>query len=127
LSLAIHHPRIHAKRAAVPADLHFRNGRTDYNIDGRYDHSCLPFDLEFFHLLSAVSHNPVAAFAQAEPSQAGAPSDSINACPRTPPALLKLFWRNIRGRHGTIYFQGLHDFTDSTSWLATATSMFVEC
>jgi hypothetical protein len=39
-------------RAAVPADLHFRNGRCDKNARGGHDGSSLPFSLEFFHLLS---------------------------------------------------------------------------
>ena len=53
------------KRAAVPADLHFRNGRIEKTIlAGRC--LSLPFDFKCFHLLSAVPHNPVAAFAQAQ-------------------------------------------------------------
>jgi Cu2+-exporting ATPase len=52
--------------------LHFRNGRYDKNARDGHDGSCLSFGLEFFHLLSVVPHNPVAPFAQAKPSQAGA-------------------------------------------------------
>jgi hypothetical protein len=66
-------------RAAVPADLHFRNGHCDKNARDGHDGSCLSFGLEFLHLLSVVPHNPVAPFAEAKPSQAGATGDSVNA------------------------------------------------
>jgi len=39
----------------------------------------LPFNFKFFHLLSVVPHNPVAPFAKAKTSQAGAANNSVNA------------------------------------------------
>jgi hypothetical protein len=66
-------------RAAVPADLHFRNGRCDNNARDRHLGSCLPFVLEFLHLLPIVPHDPVAPFAKAKPSQARSAGNSVDA------------------------------------------------
>jgi hypothetical protein len=67
------------KAAAVPGDLHFRNGRAEKNARDRHAGSCPPFGFQCFHLLSAIAHNPVATFAQAEPGQSGTVSNSIDA------------------------------------------------
>ena len=65
--------------AAVPGDLHFRNGRMVKNARDRHAGSCPPFGFQCFHLLAAVTHNPVPAFAQAQPGQLGAAGNSIDA------------------------------------------------
>jgi hypothetical protein len=73
--------------AAVPADLHFRNGRVSNPQAGGFD-SRLPFGFKGFYLLSAVTDDPISTFAQAKAGQPCSPGDPIHAGSRTSPTFL---------------------------------------
>jgi hypothetical protein len=75
--MTAHRRAILKTQAAVLVDLHHRNGRlAKYNLAG----SCLPFDFESFHLLSAISHDAVLALAQTEPLETRSPRNPIHTC-----------------------------------------------
>lgn len=84
-----------------------------------------------FYLLSHVADHAVAAFAQAQPRQAGPPRDSIHARPGALPPLGQFVGRDVRRwrlvcvavhSHGTSPVSGWRRLCSASRWMASSSS-----